>query len=102
MSSKSEVQMSGQVIDRVDLADQAGSIVLYDWMAEEVKDGRNLMRIDVEGNILWKASPPTNNMQDCFTRIRWDGRALSANTWSCYRVAVDPDSGEVTVLEFTK
>ena len=94
--------MSGQIIDRVDLADRAGSIVLYDWMAEAVKDGRNLMRIDAEGNILWKASPPTKGIQDCFTRIQWDGRALTANTWNCYRVSVDPGNGEVTVLEFTK
>lgn len=94
--------MSGQVIDRVDLAGKAGSIVLYDWMAEEVKDGRNLMRIDAEGNILWRASPPTRGMQDCFTRMQWDGRALTANTWSCHRVGIDPENGQVTVLEFTK
>jgi hypothetical protein len=91
--------MAGQVIDRVDL-DRAGSILLYDWMAEEVKDGRNLMRVDAEGQILWKALPP--DIKDCFTRIEWDGQALTANTWSCYRVAIDPENGEVTVLEFTK
>ena len=94
--------MSGQVIDRVDLADGAGSIVLYDWMAEEVKGGRNLVRVDADGNVLWKAAPPTNGMQDCFTRMLWDGRSLTANTWSCYRVSVDPQTGNVTVLEFTK
>lgn len=80
--------------------DWAGSILLYDWMAKEVEGGRNLMRVDAEGQILWKASPP--NTQDCFTRIAWDGQALTANTWSCYRVAVDPENGKVTVLEFTK
>lgn len=94
--------MSGLVIDRVDLAGEAGSIVLYNWMAEDVKDGRNLMRVDAEGNVLWKASPPTNGTQDCFTRMQWDGRGLTANTWSCYRVSVDPENGKVTVLEFTK
>ncbi len=77
----------------------AGNL-LYDWMAEEVKDGRNLMRVDAAGQILWKASPP--DKQDCFTRIEWDGQALTANTWSCYRVAVDLENGEVTVLAFTK
>lgn len=93
--------MSGQVMDRVDLPDNAGSIVLYDWMAEDVRDGRNLMRVDPDGNILWKASPPTGK-QDCFTRLQWDGHTLTANTWSCYRVKVDPQSGNVIVLEFTK
>jgi hypothetical protein len=94
--------VSGKIIDRIDLGERVGSIVLYDWMAEAVKDGRNLMRIDAEGKILWKASPPTKGSQDCFTCIRWDGRALTANTWSCYRVGVRIENGEVTVLEFTK
>ncbi len=94
--------MSGQVIDRIDLPDDTGSILLYDWMAEEVKDGSNLMRVDPEGCILWKASPPATGMRDCFTRMKWDGHILTANTWSCYRVAVDPQNGNVTVLEFTK
>lgn len=71
-------------------------------MAEEVKDGRNLLRVDPNGNILWKASPPTTGMQDCFTCIQWDGQTLTANTWSCYRVDVDLRNGDVTVLEFTK
>jgi hypothetical protein len=90
------------VIDRIDLPDNAGSLLLYNWMAEDVKDGRNLIRVDPEGNILWKASPPTTGTQDCFTRMRWDGQKLIANTMSCYLVAVAPHNGEVTVLHFTK
>ncbi|TCU10022.1 hypothetical protein EV132_12213 [Rhizobium sullae] len=76
--------------------------MLYDWMAEEVKDGRNLMRVDAEGNILWKASTPTTGMQDCFTDMQWDGKTLTANTWSCYRVSIGLQDGQITVLEFTK
>jgi hypothetical protein len=93
--------MSGREIDRVDLPDAGGSIVLYDWMSDEVKDGRNLVRVDPEGNIVWRASPPTG-VSDCFTRMQWDGQTLSANTWSCYRVGIDPENGAVTVLQFTK
>jgi hypothetical protein len=29
----------------IDLPDEAGSIVLYDWMSDDVKEGRNLMRV---------------------------------------------------------
>ena len=93
--------MSQQIIDRVDLTPEAGSIVLYDWMAEEVKDGRNLMRVDPGGKIIWKASPPRASM-DCFTRMQWEGQTLTADTWSGYRVSVDPQNGDVTVLKFTK
>ena len=90
------------MIDRVDLPDAQGSVVLYDWMSDDVKDGRNLVKVDPEGGILWKAIPPTTGMQDCFTRMKWDGQTLTANTWSCYRVCVDLQNGGVTVLEFTK
>jgi len=94
--------MPGQPIVRIDLPDNAGSLLLYDWMTEEVKDGRNLMRVDSEGTVLWRASPPQTGVGDCFTHMGWDGHTLTANTWSCYRVAVNLDSGSVTVLEFTK
>lgn len=94
--------MSGQIIDRIDIADVAGSIILYDWMAEELKDGCNLMRVDADGNIIWKASPPTTGVQDCFTCISWDGRTLTANTWCGYRMRIDIQEGVVTILEFTK
>ncbi|WP_207779352.1 hypothetical protein [Zavarzinia aquatilis] len=44
--------ISVQILDCIDLANGAGSIMLYDWMAEEVKDGGNLMRVDANGTIL--------------------------------------------------
>jgi len=92
--------MRAPVIHHIDLADGAGSIVLYDWTSLEVKDGRNLMRIDTVGNVVWKASPP--DTQDHFTRMQWDGQTLTANSWSCYRVSVNLENGDVTVLAFTK
>ena len=54
--------MSAQIINRVDLPNEAGSIVLYDWMSDDVKDGRNLMRVDAEDGILLRASPPTTGI----------------------------------------
>ncbi|WP_020178442.1 hypothetical protein [Methylopila sp. M107] len=93
--------MAAQLMERIDLADDQGSIALYDHMAEEVKDGRNLMRLDARGHILWKASPPAA-AQDCFTGMQWVGRTLIANTWSCYRVDIDLRNGDVTMIAFTK
>ena len=92
--------MSGQIINRVDLPDEAGSIVLYDWMSDNVKDGRNLMRVDAHG-ILLRATSPATGIQDCFAQMRLDRKALTANTWSCCRVGVDVQDAGVTVLEFT-
>jgi len=73
--------MSGQVIDRVDLADQAGSMLLCDWMAEAVKDGRNLMRIDGEGKILWKASLYFDNARRSQTCCHGESTWTSMDTF---------------------
>jgi len=75
--------------------------VLYDYLADEVKDGSNLMRLDNEGHLIWKAKPPGGNL-DYFTGVKWDGRVITANTWCCYIVSLDLENGEVTVLAFTK
>lgn len=70
-------------------------------MAEEAQDGRNLARVDADGELLWKASAPMGK-QDGFVGIEWDSQALTANTWSCYRVRIDTENGDVAVLSFTK
>lgn len=71
-------------------------------MAEDVRDGRNLIRTTASGRELWRATPPFIGQNDCFTNILFDPHHLKAWTWSCYEVAIDVDTGEVTVLTFTK
>lgn len=96
--------VDAEVLERARLPNDA-TVTLYDWMAEDVRDGRNLIATDRNGAELWRAKPVNFgdlDIQDCFTAIRWDGVDLTAHTWSCYRVSVNPDSGEITVLEFTK
>ena len=96
--------VNAEILERARLLNDA-TVTLYDWMAEEVRDGRNLIATDRHGNELWRATPVMAgdpNRQDCFTSIRWDGISLNAFTWSCYKVSVNPDDGSVTVLEFTK
>ena len=81
------------------------TVTPYDWMAEDVRDGRNLIATDRGGAEVWRVKPVIFNdpqRQDCFTSIRWDGVNLTAHTWSCYKVSVDADTGDVTILEFTK
>lgn len=96
--------INAEILERARLLNDA-TVTLYDWMADDVRDGRNLIATDRNGVELWRAQPVISGdpqRQDCFTAIRWDGINLTAHTWSCYKVSVDPDSGEVTVLEFTK
>ncbi len=95
--------MSDKIMDRIDLPDGEGSILLYDYMLEEVKDGRNLIRVDATGDIVWKATlPPVSAIPDCFVAVRLEDGKLIANTLSCYLVAVDIEHGRSTVLTFTK
>lgn len=93
--------MNAEIRHRIQFAD-GGAITLYDWMAEEVRDGRNLIRTDASGNELWRATPPHSGNNDCFTHIIPDPHQLKASTWSGYEVAIDLATGEVTVLTFTK
>jgi len=97
--------MEARIIDQLDLPDQLGKVTLYDWMAEEVRDGRNLIRTDNNGQEVWRAKPThfgESGTEDCFTKMVWDGRELTAFTWTCYRVAIDIEGGTVTTLNFTK
>jgi hypothetical protein len=85
---------------RLEISDRSGSIVLYDWM--EVADGRNLVRLDSDEAVVWQAQPPVMDTKEFFTRVEWEGRDLIAQTWSGFRVSVDPDTGAVTILKVTK
>ncbi len=89
-----------EIFERARLLNDA-TVTLYDWMAEDVRDGRNLVATNRNGEELWRAKP-VMGQQDCFTAIRWDGVSLTAYTWSGYKVSFDPDSGDVTILAFTK
>lgn len=96
--------INAEILERARLLNDA-TVTLYDWMADEVRDGRNLIATDRHAKELWRAKPVFYGdplRQDCFTAIRWDGANLTAYTWSGYKVSVDPDAGDVTVIEFTK
>lgn len=96
--------VNAEILERARLFNDA-TVTLYDWMADDVRDGRNLIATNRDGTERWRATPVNFNdpaREDCFTAIRWDGASLTAYTWSGYKVAVNPDNGSITVLEFTK
>lgn len=96
--------IDAEIFERAKLLNDA-TVTLYDWMADDVRDGRNLVATSRDGTELWRAQPVMFNdpgREDCFTNIRWDGVHLTAFTWSGYKVSVDPDSGQITIIEFTK
>ena len=103
-STVSPSSVNAKILERARLPNDL-TVTLYDWMAEDVRDGRNLIATNRDGVEIWRAKPVVFNdprQQDCFTSIHWDGVSLLAFTFSCYKVSVDQDSGDVTILEFTK
>ena len=97
--------MQAIALGSIELPDTLGTVTLYDWMADELRDGRNLIRNMPNGSELWRAEPPfyrEAGQQDCFTQVAWDGVELIAWTWSCFKVAVDVETGAVQILAFTK
>lgn len=96
--------VNAEIFERAKLLNDL-TVTLYDWMAEEVRDGRNLIATDRHGLEVWRAKPvffDDPSCEDCFTAVRWDGARLTAHTMSCYKVSVDPDTGELSDIEFTK
>ena len=92
--------MDAPIIDRIQLPGGRGTVILYDWTAEEVCDGRNLVLTDPNGVEIWRAEPPNSaGGDDCFIKIEWDGERLSAFAWSCARVAIDLSSGAIVLLD---
>jgi len=53
--------------------------------------------------LVWEAEPPEPGAGDSWVAIEWapdDG--LIANSWSCWRVRIDPATGQAIDKEFTK
>ena len=74
----------------------------------------NVLRIDPDGQIQWRAAPPgladvapgeaeLVGGEDAWVAVRWEKRrGLSANSWSCFYCRLIPDTGAITLAEFTK
>ncbi len=74
---------------------------MFDWAGASRQD-KNLVCLGPDGHIRWVAELPTTDPNDCFTAVGRDGGLLLANTWSCFAVWIDPDTGRTVRSEFTK
>lgn len=54
-----------------------------------------------DGSTGWKALPPGGEA-DTWTSVRLDGDVVIANSWSCWRVHLNPVTGAETGRHFTK
>ena len=56
----------------------------------------------VDGTVIWTALPPDGEPQDAWVAVRVDGSRVIANSWSCYLVILNLDTGEEIKRTFTK
>jgi len=77
-------------------------VMIEPWDAVSPNRLENLVRIDGDGAIRWRARLPENSGPDCFVAIGRMGDMLVATTWTGYRVELNPDNGEHMRMTFVK
>lgn len=55
-----------------------------------------------DGSVRWTAVPPEGEPQDAWTAVRLEGPRVIANSWSCYLVQLDLETGREISRMFTK
>ena len=81
------------------LEDDKKCLILLDLAATRKSRFENLICIDAIGQVLWKGQLPQS--ADAFVSIQIsDG--LYANSWSGYRVRLDPATGVILEQQFVK
>ena len=90
------------VLDRVFLPD-GDQVCLLEFVLGGPKSQDNLLRLASDGSVVWRAEPPEASAGDSWVSVETDkaGR-LVANSWSCWRAALDPATGRVISKYFTK
>ena len=84
----------------MELLDGPGKIVLYD--PDHGASADNLVKLDSQGRILWRAMPVGRAPDDHFVYVERHGGGIAANTWSGIRVSIDSETGRVFEPTFTK
>ena len=90
-----------EIYTSVDLPNDAGRLVIFNWETGTGSD-ENLVCLEPDGRIRWRATLPTNDHSDCFVAVQLDGALVRANSWSSYAVWLDPATGRTLRTQFTK
>ena len=85
----------------VELPDNSGRLVVFEW-AQGSEPDENLLCFEPNGRVRWKAKLPTTDLGDCFVDVTIEGGLVRAKSMSCYAVWLDPQTGEVVRMQFTK
>jgi hypothetical protein len=84
-------------------------VLLLDDSRDDLDDQskrRNLLRVDSKGSVVWQADLPDvrgyTDGADAYVAVAWRKGKLTAYTWSCFFVELNPKSGQILKATFTK
>ena len=77
-----------------------GCLVLLVYSGSKKFTFDNLFKVGADGSIVWTAELPESH--DAFVHAAVHGERIEANSWSCWRVEIDPTNGRITTRAFTK
>jgi outer membrane protein assembly factor BamB len=84
------------------LPEGGGAVVLLDYMARTNRTDSNLVCVDCDGQVVWQASLGSLSSPDAFVSLELVGDELLANSWAGWCVAIDPTTGDIRGVKFTK
>ena len=68
-------------------------IVLYNWALSDEPRVRNLVCLDSEDRVVWRADLPASDAPDCFTKIDQEGGVIVADTYRGARLHLSSGTG---------
>jgi len=83
-------------------------LVLLNWREAQKKSTRNLLRFSPDGIIKWKVNTPTKTLKgldrinDVYTSIKVENKAIEANSFWSFLDYIDIDTGEILDTIFLK
>jgi hypothetical protein len=92
--------MAEHIFETLDLPDC--KVVLLDCSSNKQHRFENLVCINGDGSLRWRAALPQNSGPDCFVGITLDDGQLRANTMSCFAIWLDLQTGSPVKTIFTK
>lgn len=92
-----------QARELLELPDSNQCIILLDRSQESrPRSFQNLIAINCCGDVVWRAELPDISGTDAYVSFSLQNGSLFANSWSCFRVTIDLETGAILAREWTK
>jgi len=89
-----------KVVTVLPVDDNSKCLILLEIAQEKEQTFENFLCVKRDGNIVWKAELPQSH--DTFVSFQKTAEGLIANTWSGYRIRLDPATGKIVERQFVK